>query len=415
MADPAVPWKTSTDIIEAVKRMISFPIAQNTFSEEDILRFANEEIAVAQVPSILQYNEEYFVVTKRVPLVADKFRYEIPDRAIGLKLRDLFYVDSNGSISEMTRVSTDDRGFFQRSSGSSQNIHKFYIEGNDIVLTSTVSGSVSGFLDFAFYLRPNQLVLNERAAIISSFNKKITVDNSSLVAGDTLTLADTVFTAVASSPTGTQFLIGATSIDTATNLVTTINATDVATAHNGTPVSAIVTVQFDTLTTSQDVQSSNSTALSLSSDTTQIIEFDSIPAHIVAGSYVDFLQTKPGHKIREMDVKIPANGVTGDEISFTLSTVPEDLLIDDYVCIVNECIIPQIPTDIHTTLCERTSARILASMGDKEGLGVSNTKIQESETRQGTMLDNRVEGAPQKVLARHSLLRSRSMGSRRRL
>jgi len=412
----AVPWKTSTDIIETVKRMISFPIAQNTFSEEDILKFANEEIAVAQVPSILQYNEEYFVTSMRVAIEADKSRYEIPERAIGSKLRDLFYVDASGNLSEMTRISPDDKDFYQRNSGSGQNIHKFYIQGNDIIIASTVgSNPPVGFLEFEIYIRPNQLVTNDRAAIIQTFNKKITITNGSLVAGDTVTIDGTVFTAVAAAPTGTEFLIGATSIDTATNLATVINTTDVATATNGTPSSAVVTVKFTTLSASQDIQSSNSTALTLSSSTIQIIEFVSVPSHLTSGTYIDFLQTKPGHKLRAMDVKIPASGVSDTEISFTLSDVPTDLIVGDYICEINECIIPQIPTDIHTTLCERTSARLQASMGDKEGLGVTNTKIQESETRQGTMLDNRVEGAPQKITNRHSLLRTSIIGSRRRL
>ena len=52
------PYYTSNALIEAVKRNISFPISQVTFSEEDILTFADEEMFLEQVPSILQFHEE---------------------------------------------------------------------------------------------------------------------------------------------------------------------------------------------------------------------------------------------------------------------------------------------------------------------------------------------------------------------
>jgi hypothetical protein len=92
-----------------------------------------------------------------------------------------------------------------------------------------------------------------------------------------------------------------------------------------------------------------------------------------------------------------------------------NIQIGDYACVANECIIPQIPPDLHNTLAERTAARILAAIGDVEGLQASNAKLQEIETRQGTILDDRVEGAPQKITARHSLLRYGKMGTRKRM
>ena len=54
-------------------------------------------------------------------------------------------------------------------------------------------------------------------------------------------------------------------------------------------------------------------------------------------------------------------------------------------------------------------------MGDKEGLQISNAKLQEIEARQGSLLDDRSEGTPQKITARHSLLRYGKMGTRKRM
>lgn len=410
MADAMKPWMTSDDLIAAVKRKISFPISQVTFSEDDILRFANEEMMISQVPSVLQYHEEYFVIRTEVPLRPNVSRYPIPERAIGMKLRDMFWSDASGNLFEMTRINSEDKAFFQGNIGAFTPVFKFYIEGNDIILDPKIQGTVTGSLVFFYYLRPNQLVKNERAAIISSFLEKITVDNSSLVAGDTITIDDVVFTAVAGAPSTDEFQIGGTSVITATNLKNTINTNGIASSDNGSPSTSIVTLSKST---KMDVTTSNSTALSLSGY--DILRFESVPDNITSGSIVDFLQTKPGHRMRKFDVTIPSNAISVSDITFTLGDLPEDLVVGDYICLANECIIPQIPPDLHNGLAERTCARILAAIGDNEGLATINSKLAEIETRQGNILDNRAEGAPAKINARHTLLRYGKFFTRRRI
>lgn len=406
----AKPWLTSDDLIESVKRKIAFPISQVTFSENDILAFANEEMAISQVPSILQFHEEYLVTTKTVPLESNKNSYPIPERAIGMKLRDLFWSDDQGNLFEMTRVNSDDRAFFQQNIGSNQSIHKFYLQGNDVVLTPSPTSNPTGSLVFVYFIRPNQLVKNDEAAIISSFVKSIAVDNTSLVVGNTVTVGNLVLTAVSGAPSTNQFQIGGTSIVTASNLVTAINANGTYSASNGTPSTATVKIDYSDL--SLEFSTSNSTSFSI--ETTQSIKFESVPSNITNGSTIDFLQTKPGHKIKGLSTTLTSTAISGNIITFNSAGVPEDLVIGDYICLENECIIPQLPSDLHNSLSERTAARILASIGDVSGLNERNQKIQEIELRQGTLIDNRVEGAPQKITARHSLLRYGKMGQRRR-
>jgi len=392
----ATPYQTSTDLIASVKRKIAVPISQNTFTEEDILSFANEEMMISQVPSVMVYHEEYFVTVKDVPLEYGRTKYQIPERAIGRKIRDLYYLDTQGSIQEMTQINSDDRSHFT-SGQSSAGIHKFYFEGDFVALVANENSSLVGSLRFDYFLRPNLLVLNERAAISTTFSKTITVDNATLVTGDTVTVGTTVFTA------DTDFAIGASSIDTATNLSLAINANGEYASENGSPVSTtVVTVRYPILST--PFATSNSAAFTIPL-TQRGIEFDNVPANIAEGSLIDFLQTRGGHRSLSMSVKVPANSIIGNTIIFDEGDVPTDFVIGDYLCTEYECIIPQIPDDLHTGLSERTCARILASLGDAEGLKMSNQKITEIEARQGTLLDNRAEGAPQKINNRNSLLR----------
>lgn len=388
------PYYTSTDLIEAVKRKMSMPLTQVTFSDEDILDFANEEMFLAQIPSIMQYHEEYLVYRHPVRILDNVRRYDIPERAIGMKLRDLFFKDDQGNLFEMTNIGAGNQDFFQQTSFGNNTPRLFFIENNSVVLSPNVITSVPGSLEMVYFLRPNSMVANDRAAICANFTKLLTVDNTTLIAGDSINLGSIILTA------GTEFAIGANSAATANNIsaaIVALNSDDVT----STVSSDIVTILFSAR--DMVVSSSNTAALSISSRTG--VKCSSVPEHFVDRMLVDFLQTSGGHKTYSFDVRVPNGGVSSDTIFFEDSQIPTDFKIGDYICEQYECIIPQVPSDLHNLLAERTCARILEALGDQAGLQTANAKIAELEQRQSAVINNRVEGAPKKVFARHSLLR----------
>ena len=121
---------------------------------------------------------------------------------------------------------------------------------------------------------------------------------------------------------------------------------------------------------------------------------------------VDILQAEGGHSTLNFDVLLQADAISASSLTFKETDIPYDFVVGDYICSQYQCIIPQVPTDLHNLLAERTCARILESLGDKEGLQAANLKINELEQRQSTILDSRVEGSPLKILNRTGLLRS---------
>ena len=394
------PYYTSDDLIEAIKRKISFPTSQNTYEDEDLLSFCNEELILNQVPSVMQFHEEFFVHTEDEALVTNQLKYQVPDRAIGRKLRDIQYVDTNGNEYELTQINLDDRSHFV-DTYSSGTLNKFYFQGDEIVLIANPS-SLVGYLRYSYYLRPNQLVTNDRAAIAKYFVKTITVDNTTLTSGDVFSIGDETFIA------GTDFAIGATSIITATNLSTAItNSGIVSSSSNGNPSTAIITVKYRTL--SLEFTTTNEDAFSIQQS--QGIEFENIPDNIAEGSKVDFLQTKRGHKTLGMSVEIPESSLSLTTINFNSSDVPSNFAIGDYICSEYECIIPQLPDDVHPALVERVCQQILSSIGDMEGVKEKGQSIRDIEVRQGILLDNRGEGSPQKVNNVRSFVK---LGKRRR-
>ena len=315
----AKPWLTSDSILSSLKRKITFPDSQELLSDTEILAFVNEELAISMVPSILSYHEEFFVTrmleggVQELTLQPSLSRYPIPSRAIGSRLRDLFYQDSYQNLREMTRINPDDKTFFGNNYiDTASNVSKFYLESSDLVLVPSLGASPTGALVFTYFLRPNQLVLSSRAAIITIIGPEI--------AGNV------------------------------------------------------------TITCSTD-----------------------IPSNIIAGELVDFIQTGGGHQSRA--ISIPVISVTNNTITFASNLVPSTLVVGDYICQENECIIPQIPSDLHIDLVERASSRILAALGDTTGLQVVSAKIQENERKQGILIDNRVDGSPQKIIQRGGFLR----------
>jgi hypothetical protein len=449
----AKPWYTSSQLISAIKRKISFPTSSNTFTDDDLLAFANEEMMISQVPSVLLYHEEFFVASVIYPLRQDTNRYPIPKRAIGMRLRDVFWCDPAGNLFEMTRIQADDKAFFQRSIGANQAIHKFYIEGNDIVLTPSPVNSPSGSLVVYYFIRPNQLVTEDRAAIIEGFSTTMVVDNANITAGDTLTIESvnqniyvqpstpaqggnipfvenefqdanvfanepivttTTITAISGgSPTDNEFLIGATSAITATNIVNCLNALGVIEADNGSPATDTITFTYTNVQTKFTVTETTDDGMVMSSNMSVLC--DDVSSIFTPGELVDFIQTDAGHQTLAIDVTIPSGGASGNTLTFPSYVISPSLVVGDYVCLAQECIIPQIPSDLHNGLAERTCARILAAIGDQTGLQATTGKIQEIDARQGTLLDQRVEGAPQKITGRHGLLRYFKTGVRRRV
>jgi len=409
----AKPYLTSLDLIETVKLNISFPISQNTFSDDDILKFANHELFMAQVPSVLQYHEDYFSYREVVPLRANKNRYDIPYRAIGNKLYAVYFQDINSrNLRPLAMVDPADKAYFQSGEssiaqqfqGETSTLPKadigystsllrfFYIESNQIVLSANIGTNIQGSLVFVYYLRPNNLVIDSRAAICTGFQKDITISNTTLIAGNNLTIGSTILVV------GTDFAIGATDALTAANLNTKINTTA---DYTSTVLNNVVTLHYELLQTT--ITSNNLVAFSIES--LQAINFDQVPANITNGSLIDFIKKKGAHRTYKFDQKLSKTAISGTVIRFVFTDIHEDYEIGDYIASQFECIIPQIPSDLHSLLAERTCARILESLGDQAGLAMANDKISKMEASQASMVDNRVEGSPRKVFNRNNLLR----------
>ncbi len=165
-------YYTSDDLLASIKRRILLPENQSTFTEQDFLDFATEEMNIGLVPLVLQMNEDYYLYPVDIPLVSGRTKYPIPYRAIGNKLRDVSLVDANGSVRELTRIGVGDLPHYN--SGGSNSIYPFYMANNEICLApdSINSNYPAGeALRASIYLRPNSLVPNDEVGVITGIDR----------------------------------------------------------------------------------------------------------------------------------------------------------------------------------------------------------------------------------------------------
>ena len=309
--------KTSTELIQSIKVRAMIPTSQNTFTDEDFLRFATEELQNSMFGEILRHHEDFFLYSVEVPLESGVTKYRIPARAGGVRLREVQYRGTSGNLQELTRIEVQDLPSYANSNTGS-NISAFYVQNNNIALLPNVNENSlgSGSLVFYFYMTPNDIVTERRTARITNINR------------------DTGEIAIDSVPR-----------DSNGNL--------------------------------------------LFSATTKL----------------DFISQDSPHSCELFDVLPEAVNSTTDDITLVIADIPSTLTVGDVVSLAGESLYPQIPAEQHMQLAMRAAMRCMTALGDLQGYQNIKDELVETSKNTTSIIDNRVEGAPRKVVNRHGILR----------
>lgn len=303
-------YMTSDDLIAAVKRNILSPTHQSTFTEDDILAFANEEMSMGLVPSIKELHEDYLMYTEKIPLEQNKTRYAIPYRSVGDSLREVAFSDSSGIIYPSTRIGVGDLSWYNNQ--TVQQNYAFYVENDEICLVpENFHPAADTYIVMTYYMRPNVLVKLDQVAVISSIDRN-----------------------------------------------------------------------------------------------TGVIQVSNLPEDFVITETYDLIKVRSPNKNLNYDITALAINSTAKTITLNIDDIPDRLAVGDHIALSEECAIPQVPSDLHPVLAHRTSTRVLAALGDFEGLQNANVKLAEYQAKTEVLIDNRVEDAPKKVVNRNGTLRS---------
>ncbi len=405
-------YETSNSLIESVKNRALIPTNQQTFTVDNFLRFANEEMMMGILPLVEQFHEEFFIFEEAFPVNPNQTAYEIPSRATGNKLRSLYLLDSQQNRFPMTRISSDDLEYYN-GGGYGQSIAAFYVANNTVNLLSSVGSNNNSKLLFSYYFRPNKLVKEERVARVQAVSPTasisfttlnvdtgtdvITLTAHNLASGMSVTLSSSG-TLPAPLTVGTQYYIECPSISTVKIYLDEDLTQLVDLTNTGSGTHAVIPNAYD-------------------------VTFQaSMPTVFNSQAVFDIIQAKSPHKTLRYDLTPAA--VTTSFIRFKkedmrrsmddLNSTPVYILPkkDDLVTLAGETIIPQIPDELHSMLAQRVACRCLEALGDQQGLQAANLKLAEMEAKSATLINDRIESSPQKIVNRNSPLMRKGIGPR---
>lgn len=162
---------TVSELLKSIKSRMMLPEANSTFSDDDLISFANEEMVVGLVPSILQMKDDYLTAKHITSINSPQVKYPLPERSLGNKLRDVAYSSDGINEYEMTQINSDEKYSGIGMTTNTGYMRQFYMQGDSIVLYPDINSTAQGFLYFYYYMRPNTLVKDAAVAVISGINR----------------------------------------------------------------------------------------------------------------------------------------------------------------------------------------------------------------------------------------------------
>lgn len=464
-------------LIKSITRRAFIPSSQETFTDEDFLEMATEEVNLGLVPLIQRMHEEHLVYFVDLPISDNIKNYPIPSRAHGNKLRDVALVDENGNIFEMHRYSLSEISDFSNVT-SYVNNRGFYLQNNEVIL-SNFEPRVGESLRMYFYMRPNMLVTEDRGVevtqistvfetdqitqrsgsatsillssdeisgvIINTFTSsnvnlvldKININEHGFSTNAKIVLSDSILNLA----NGTYFVIRIDKDNFKLSSTLGGPALDLISAGVGTSALTYIPVQKVVVTSPNHGLPNNSYLSILNSNSvpsidgthkvsivdrdrfsinveflspgttaawTKVIEcsrfsISDTPKHFSNTDHFDFVQHVSPNKILKYEVPVNIYDQNNKTISFPIELV-SGVSLGDYITAAEETIVPNIPTELHPILAQRVAIACLEAMGDEQNKQSAERKLAGMEKDAGTFLDNRVDGASQKIKSRHSPL-----------
>jgi hypothetical protein len=153
---------TTNDLLEIIRAKAFIPSTQSTFTDDDLLALATDEMRDNIVPQIKQCREEYYLVSEDFTVTSEKPYVRIPTRAIGGALREVSRIQGNQEYN-LTRKSVEDRPY-ENTSGVTDS---FYIQGNKLY-PLRISGDT---IRLYYYVRPSKLVSTNQAVQVTGIDR----------------------------------------------------------------------------------------------------------------------------------------------------------------------------------------------------------------------------------------------------
>lgn len=144
---------TSDDLIKEVRYRGMFPDAsKGSYSAENILLMASQELRMKLVPMILSVREKYYETYVDYPMISGISIYALPERAIGGMASSVQYI-VNQSVTKLSNLEP----ISQRTTQTGLYPKGFWFE-NDHVVIYPVPNASQGTIRVRYFQRPSLLV-----------------------------------------------------------------------------------------------------------------------------------------------------------------------------------------------------------------------------------------------------------------
>lgn len=155
------------------------------------------------------------------------------------------------------------------------------------------------------------------------------------------------------------------------------------------------------LSPSDLVEEKNTGTITSIDRNTGIISLDNFPDMYSTNTLFDFVSSRNPNNLVDFDITATSTDSVTSSVVFNPTDIPDTLQVGDYVCISQETPVPQLPSELHPLLAQRVAIACLEALNDTEGITNAQRKLLEAERSTWDLVDNRVEGANQKINNRH--------------
>ena len=162
---------TSSELIQSVKRKANIPERQETYTDQDILKIATEELQLKLSAQIISVNEQYMLFG-HIQSISDGGTYfRISERALGNKLLDVQILQPDGTFRPCVRILPEARANYPRRK------YEYIIFNGFLEFSVPLTTADGSELKQLIYVRPAELVNKSSiATIIDTDNYTVTVD-----------------------------------------------------------------------------------------------------------------------------------------------------------------------------------------------------------------------------------------------
>lgn len=157
---------TTTGIVNAIKLKGILPDAQQLFLPDDLISIMDGEMKTIIVPQIMSAKQEYLVSSYDQSISSGQTKFFIPHQAIGGKLRDFVLVNADGKEIGIDRYEPED----VKTGGDEWTHRGFFVDNDQVNLLPTDGDFVGYSARMKIFRRPNNLVLESKAAKVTAIN-----------------------------------------------------------------------------------------------------------------------------------------------------------------------------------------------------------------------------------------------------